>query len=38
MDSPSNLVMDVKTTVRAGMFRPMAKVSVAKSTCTKLAH
>lgn len=36
MDSPSNLVMAVKTTVRAGMFRPMAKVSVAKSTCTTL--
>ena len=34
MDSPSNLVMAVKTTVRAGMLRPMAKVSVAKSTCT----
>ena len=38
MDSPSNLVMAVKTTVRAGMFRPMAKVSVAKSTCAVLAH
>lgn len=38
IDSPSNLVMAVKTTVRAGMFRPMAKVSVAKSTCTELAH
>lgn len=26
---PSNLRMAVKTTVRAGMFRPMEKVSVA---------
>ena len=33
IDSPSNLVMAVKTTVRAGMFRHMAKVSVAKRTC-----
>ena len=32
--SPSNLLMAVKTTVRAGMLRPMAKVSVAKRACS----
>lgn len=29
---PSNFLMLVKTTVRAGMFRPMEKVSVEKRT------
>ena len=31
---PSNLRALVKTTVLAGMFRPVEKVSVAKSTCS----
>jgi len=30
---PSNFLTDVKTTVLAGMLRPIEKVSVAKSTC-----
>jgi len=31
---PSNLRALVKTTVLAGMFSPVEKVSVAKSTCS----
>lgn len=38
IDSPSNLFIAVKTTVRAGMLRPIANVSVAKSTCSVMAH
>lgn len=34
MDSPSHLRMLVKTQVVAGMFSPMAKVSVANKHCT----
>lgn len=34
LDSPSHLRMLVKTQVVAGMFRPMAKVSVANKHCT----
>lgn len=36
--SPSNLFIAVKTTVRAGILRPMAKVSVANSTCRDSLH
>ena len=35
---PSYLRAFVKTTVLAGMFRPVEKVSVAKSTCTQRLH
>ena len=35
LDSPSHLRMLVKTQVVAGMFSPIAKVSVAKRHCTK---
>jgi hypothetical protein len=33
--SPSHLVMAVNTTVRAGMFSPIANVSVANSACRR---
>ena len=35
LDSPSHLRMLVKTQVVAGMFSPIANVSVAKRHCTK---
>jgi hypothetical protein len=36
-DSPSHLRVCVKTTVRAGMFKPIANVSVANSTLISCA-
>lgn len=38
LDSPSHLRMLVKTQVVAGMFSPMAKVSVANRHCSPHTH